>query len=131
MSIYDDVYGQLGSNTQQSAMLARHAAQQPTSALGNSLRLQGLFGASQFGGSSSLDRQSYRNQQMAYAAINAKTVEKKPIAMIGKITPKPGYIVMAVHHNYCNRTVTGYVRKKVLSDYTRWERLLIWLHTPW
>ncbi len=45
----------------------------------------------------------------------------KPTCRIGKVTPKPGFILDIFHPDR--------VRVKVLADYSRWERLLIWWHS--
>lgn len=65
-------------------------------------------------------------QQRARPFSNLHEVDQNK-AMIGKVTPKPGYIIDWMHHDYTTRTVTGHVRAKTKYDYTLWERFLIWL----
>ena len=138
MSFHDDIYDQIlhrspeeqiAIHGTQQAMNFRASVQQsqqsasPLGMAGLGLGdLLGSLGAGQLGGIAG---------SRSYESIVAGSEKNKNAAMIGKVTPKPGYIIVAMKRNYHTRTVIGSVQKKVMSDYTRWERFLIWLNTPW
>lgn len=105
MSFYDDYLGVLNGS-------AQFNQQQASNAFGQSHNLAALAGA----GARVYDIQDYMG-------AHSRTAAPKPTCKIGKVTPKPGFILDYSHPDK--------VRAKVRTDYTLWQQFLIWWRYSW
>ena len=95
------------------------AQQQALSAFGSPL---GSFANSLADGAlAGLGARAYDIQD--YMGARSHSAAPKPTCKIGKVTPKPGYILDYDHPDK--------VRAKVRTDYTLWQQFLIWWRYSW